>query len=105
MDIDDPRNLWEKMAHREFSHLIGCININSIFDMFQGLVQVARSGRSEETVACICLQEEKREGRRKGDTGCKRVAHTAEEWRRKIERKVVKHLFQILKPCEIFQRS
>lgn len=76
----------EKMAHREFSHLIGCININSIFDMFQGLVQVARSGRSEETVACICLQEEKREGRRKGDTGCKIVAHTAEEWRRKIER-------------------
>lgn len=84
---DKKFNLWrEKMPHREFSHLIGCININSIFDMFQGLVQVARSGRSEETVACICLQEEKREGRRKGDTGCKRVAHTAEEWRRKIER-------------------
>lgn len=54
--------------------------------MFQGLVQVARPSRSEETVACICLQEEKRKGQRKGDTGCKRKAHTAEEWRGKMER-------------------
>lgn len=50
------------MACGNFSHLIGCIDINSIFYMFQGLVQVARSGRSEETVACICLEEEEREG-------------------------------------------
>lgn len=46
------------------SHLIGCIYIDAILDVIQGLVQVARSGRSEKTVASICLQAEKRERER-----------------------------------------
>lgn len=50
----------------QLSHLIGCININAIFDMFQGLVQVARAGRSEKTVASICLQAKQRKGKKGG---------------------------------------
>lgn len=87
------------MTYWKCSHLIGCIDINSIFYMLQGLVQVARSGRSEETVACICLQEEKREGWRKGDTGCKRKTHTME--RKNRERNTVKHFCTSLKKCKI----
>lgn len=44
------------LSNVQLSHLIGCIDINAIFDMVQGLVQVARTGRSEKTVASICLQ-------------------------------------------------
>lgn len=45
-----------KLGNVQLSHLIGCVYINAIFDMVQGLVQVARSGRSEKTVASICLE-------------------------------------------------
>lgn len=37
------------------AHLIGCVYVDAILDVFQGLVQVARTGGSEKTVACICL--------------------------------------------------
>lgn len=57
------------LGNVQLSHLIGHIYIDAIFDMFQGLVQVARTGRSEKTIASICLQEEKREGKRKGIRG------------------------------------
>lgn len=51
------------------THLIGHIDIDAIFYVFQGLFQVARTGRSEETIASIRLQEENREGRRRGIRG------------------------------------
>ena len=44
-----------QLGTMKLSHLIGCVNINAIFYMVQGLVQVARTGRSEKTVASICL--------------------------------------------------
>lgn len=48
------------------SHLIGCIYINAIFDMIQGLVQVTRTSCPEKTVASICLQVKRIEGTRGG---------------------------------------
>lgn len=54
-DVNDNFNQLN-LGDVHLSHLIGCIYINAIFDMFQGLVQVARTGRSEKTVAGICLQ-------------------------------------------------
>lgn len=59
----------------QLSHLIGCINVDAIFDMVQGFVQVARSGRSEITVASICL-EEKGGGGGVGGKGYKRKWET-----------------------------
>lgn len=57
----------------QLSHLIGCVNIDAIFDMFQGLVQVARTGRSEKTVASICLQSGAERGKEEGgDKGYKK---------------------------------
>lgn len=98
----------KNMACGNSSHLIGRIDINSIFYMLQGLVQVARSGRSEETVACICLEEEEREGgRRKGDTGCERKAHTHSRRveRKNREREAVKHFCYSLKEGQIVRWS
>lgn len=37
------------------SHLIGCVYVDAVLDVFQGLVQVPRTGGSEKTVACISL--------------------------------------------------
>lgn len=75
----------------KFSHLIGCIDINAIFYMFQGLVQVARTGSSEETIASICLQEEKRGRERRGIWGI-RETHTHS---RGVERKIKKETWLI----------
>lgn len=100
-----PRNyIYEgnKMAYRKFPHLIGCIDINSIFYMFQGLVQVARSGRSEEAVACICLQEEKREGTEEGGYRVwEKGTYSRGVERKNRERNMVKRFRTSIKKCEI----
>lgn len=46
------------------SHLIGCVYVDAILNVFQGLVQVARTGGSEKTVSCICLQPRENEGQK-----------------------------------------
>lgn len=49
--------------------------------MIQGLVQVARSGRAEKTVASICLQVDQRGNKREI-----RETHKVDEWKEKMER-------------------
>lgn len=51
------------------SHLIGCVYVDAVLDVFQGLVQVARTGGPEKTVACICLQPGRKKERRRGEGG------------------------------------
>lgn len=86
-DLPLPPKNWlvsDLPADDTSAHLIGCVYVNAVLDVFQGFVQVARAGGSEKTVACICLQpgekegekerkegrrkEERKEGRREGQT-------------------------------------
>lgn len=50
------------------SHLIGCVYVDAILNVFQGLIQVSRTGSSKKTVACICLQPREK-GEEKGRGG------------------------------------
>lgn len=61
------------------AHLIGCVYVNAILDVFQGFVQVARAGGSEKTVACICLQPWEKEGEKGRREGRRKEGRTEEK--------------------------
>lgn len=67
------------------SHLIGCINVDAIFDVVQSLVQVTRTGRPQETVPSIRLQTRKKAREKDGGGGVEESERDTPEWGRNGE--------------------